>query len=199
MATPLPSNNEPWVHNSSRFRPKGSTPTRRRPTGELPYSHSSPNIHNIITENTPPVPFAPRSALHRRLTHERRSSAANFPHPLYSNPTVASSGLTASVSRTDISQPRTRQRWRSGLDNSSSRHKSVGGGEISISRIPSPTFESRPGTARRYVSTPVRRRMKAEVCIRSANSTCLLHSYTSLENRSFLSAAKFATSHFSEA
>jgi hypothetical protein len=180
--TPLPSNNEPWIHNSSRFRAKGSTPSRRRPADELPYSYSSPNIHNLVKENTQPVPFAPRSALHKRLTHERRSSAANFPHPLHSNPTVASSGLTASVSRTDIIQPPTRQRWRTDFDNSRSRHNSVNEVEITVSRIPSPTFASRSGTARRYVSTPVRRRMKTEVCILSGNSTWLPNAHKLLDS-----------------
>ncbi|KAM3079305.1 hypothetical protein ACMFMF_004229 [Clarireedia jacksonii] len=181
-ATPLPLNNETWIYNSDRFRLEGSTPTRRRPTCELPYSHSSPNIHNLVRENKSPVPFAPRSVLHKRLMHQRRSSrssAVNFPRPLHSNPTVASSGLTVSVSGTDISQPRTRQRWGREFDSLSPRHNSVSEAEISVSRIPSPTFGSSSSTARRYVSTPVRMQMKLE-----HDDAIIRNSYSTIEEES---------------
>lgn len=124
-----------------------SLPKRSQP-GKLPYSLSSPNINksSATNENVPPVPFAPRSELHERVLHGRRGSANTnnyYPHPLYSNPTVASSPLTASASSTDISQP-------------SSQHQRTT--DRAFSRIPSPTLgsKSRP-TSRRHLRSPVRR------------------------------------------
>ncbi|KAJ8070105.1 hypothetical protein OCU04_000500 [Sclerotinia nivalis] len=124
--------------------------SRRSQFGNLSYSASSPNINklSVPNENIPPVPFAPRSELHERVLHGRRGSANTnncYPHPLYSNPTVASSSLTASASSTDISQPRSRSQRKT---------------ERESSRIPSPTLgsgsKSRPAS-RRHLHSPVRR------------------------------------------
>ncbi|KAI9640936.1 hypothetical protein NHQ30_010777 [Ciborinia camelliae] len=128
---------------------KASAPasSRRSQFGNLPYSASSPNISSISisNENVPPVPFAPRSELHERVLHGRRGSAnANnyYPHPLYSNPTVASSDLTASASSTDISQPRSKNQINKERD---------------FSKIPSPTLGSRSRPpSRRHLSSPMR-------------------------------------------
>ncbi|RAL63345.1 hypothetical protein DID88_003769 [Monilinia fructigena] len=119
--------------------------SRRGQFGNLPYSLSSPNISNlsISNENIPPVPFAPRSELHEKILRGTSINNIYYPHPLYSNPTVASSALTASASSTDISQPRFQNERKTDRD---------------VSRIPSPTSgsSSRP-FSRRHLITPVRR------------------------------------------
>ncbi|KAM0320074.1 hypothetical protein ACHAO8_000667 [Botrytis cinerea] len=122
--------------------------SRRSQFGNLPYSVSSPNISKLSNsnENAPPVPFAPKSELHERVLHGRRESAHTnnyYPHPLYSNPTVASSVLTASASSTDMSQPHSQNQRAPDPD---------------FSRIPSPTPGSNfTSTSRRHLHSPVRR------------------------------------------
>ncbi|QSZ35142.1 hypothetical protein DSL72_008007 [Monilinia vaccinii-corymbosi] len=137
---------------SSRLQPspkKSSGPapasSRRGQRGNLPFSLSSPNVNNlsISNENIPPVPFAPKSELHERILRGSTVNNNYYPHPLYSNPTVASSPLTASASSTDISQPRSRNQREA---------------EREISRIPSPTSGSRSRPfSRRHLITPVRK------------------------------------------
>ncbi|KAB8302184.1 hypothetical protein EYC80_005630 [Monilinia laxa] len=135
---------------SPRLQPsshKSSVPasSRRGQLGNLTYSLSSPNINNlsIANENIPPVPFAPRSELHEKILRGTSINNIYYPHPLYSNPTVASSALTASASSTDLSQPRSQNKKKTERD---------------VSRIPSPTSDSssRP-FSRRHLITPVRR------------------------------------------
>ncbi|KAF5878105.1 uncharacterized protein Bfra_000272 [Botrytis fragariae] len=139
-----------FLENSRSSSPKLSTASlsRRNQVSNLPYSASSPNIKKLSesNENTPPVPFAPKSEVHERVLHGRRGSAYTnnyYPHPLYSNPTVASSVLTASASSTDISQPHSQNQ----------RMPDRGS-----SRIPSPTSGSNlKSTSRRHLHSPVRR------------------------------------------
>ncbi|ESZ99191.1 hypothetical protein SBOR_0398 [Sclerotinia borealis F-4128] len=133
--------------NSSPKKSVAPALSRRSQLGKLPYSASSPNINKLTTsnENIPPVPFAPKNELHERVLHGRRGSANTnnyYPHPLYSNPTVASSDLTASASSTDISQPRSKNQRKTERD---------------FSKIPSPTLESRSRPpSRRHLHSPVR-------------------------------------------
>ncbi|KAF7959024.1 hypothetical protein EAE96_002541 [Botrytis aclada] len=139
-----------FLETSQSPSPKLSTLSlsRRNQVSNLPYSASSPNIKKLSdsNENTPPVPFAPRSELHERVLHGRRGSAHTnnyYPHPLYSNPTVASSVLTASASSTDISQPHYQNQRMQDRDSS---------------RIPSPTSGSNSkSTSRRHLHSSVRR------------------------------------------
>ncbi|KAF7894473.1 uncharacterized protein EAF01_009924 [Botrytis porri] len=139
-----------FLENSKSSSPNFSGPclSRRNQVSNLPYSASSPNIKKLSdsNENTPPVPFAPKSELHERVLHGRRGSAHTnnyYPHPLYSNPTVASSALTASASSTDISQPHSHNQRIPDRDSS---------------RIPSPTSGSNlKSTSRRHLHSPVRR------------------------------------------
>lgn len=139
-----------FLENSQSSSSNLSAPTlsNRNQVSNLPYSASSPNIKKLSdsNENTPPLPFAPRSELHERVLHGRRGSAHTnnyYPHPLYSNPTVASSVLTASASSTDISQPHSQNQRMPDRDSS---------------RIPSPTSgPNLKSTSRRHLHSPVRR------------------------------------------
>ncbi|KAG4028234.1 hypothetical protein MFRU_023g00710 [Monilinia fructicola] len=142
---PRTENTKPPRLQSSSNKSSAAASSRRGQLGNLPYSLSSPNINSssISYENIPPVPFAPRSELHEKILRGTSVNNIYYPHPLYSNPTVASSALTASASSTDISQPRSKAPRKTERD---------------VSRIPSPTSDSSTRScSRRHLITPVRR------------------------------------------
>ncbi|RDW71855.1 hypothetical protein BP5796_07889 [Coleophoma crateriformis] len=83
------------------------------------------------------------------LKRDRRQTTTTLPNqPLYSVPTVASSSLTASASTNDLSQPVLVPRFQQPVAREPLR-------ERTSSRIPTPSYDTKPHQGRRYVSTPV--------------------------------------------
>jgi hypothetical protein len=140
------SANDAWAHTPRQYRPYTYV------SSNLPKSTSMTSIdqRSSYVTSTPSrnISTLPKPAL---APYNRRRTDTSFPRPppLHGAPTVAKSGLTASVSSNDISQ-------------SSPRHYRFAKVHDSISSIPA----SRIPTPVRFVSTPVlpSQRAQKEVC-----------------------------------
>src|SRR4051794_14196041 len=139
------STNDFFVHTPRQYR-------------SYPYASKLPQSTSMSSIDHQTTPTATSNRI--PVSYNRRRTDTNFPSPapLHSAPTVARSGITASVSTNDISQPTPR----------AYRHRLAEIQNTSPSRIPSPVTSKSPVPVR-YVSTPVlpSQRKQKEVSILS--------------------------------
>lgn len=127
-----------------------------------------PKFLQTARRTPPPIPFFSKP----RMTYNRRRTDNNFPRPepLYSAPTIASSGLTASASANDLSQPdhlvprfQQQSNFRAPLRETMAQTPGYEQSRVwtdryivtTPTRIPTPTYHTELQQGRRYVSTPV--------------------------------------------